>query len=142
MGGYGALRLALAHPDRFAAAASLSGAVDVAAICERTDEEEALLPEVERHSMFGETPAVRGGERDLFQLARRVAAADGPSPRLYLYCGTADFLYPMNTAFRDTAMAAGLDVTYAEDGDSHNWGAWDREILKVLAWLPLGRTEA
>ena len=29
MGGYGALRLALTHPERYAAAASLSGAVDV-----------------------------------------------------------------------------------------------------------------
>ena len=29
MGGYGALKLALTHPDRYAAAASLSGAVDI-----------------------------------------------------------------------------------------------------------------
>ena len=29
MGGYGAFKLALNHPDRFAAAASLSGALDI-----------------------------------------------------------------------------------------------------------------
>ena len=32
MGGYGALKLALRQPERFAAAASLSGALDVAAL--------------------------------------------------------------------------------------------------------------
>ena len=29
MGGYGALKLALTHPERYAAAASLSGALDL-----------------------------------------------------------------------------------------------------------------
>ena len=35
MGGYGALKLALTHPDRFAAAASLSGALDMVAFSRR-----------------------------------------------------------------------------------------------------------
>src|SRR4051794_33924272 len=42
MGGYGALKLALTHPDRYAAAASLSGALDLAAFAERPDREELM----------------------------------------------------------------------------------------------------
>ena len=39
MGGYGALKLALAFPERFRAAASLSGAVDVVSLAERIRKE-------------------------------------------------------------------------------------------------------
>ncbi|MFP3904911.1 MAG: alpha/beta hydrolase, partial [Armatimonadota bacterium] len=38
MGGYGALKMALTHPEQFAAAASLSGAVDIAAIAEDVEQ--------------------------------------------------------------------------------------------------------
>jgi putative tributyrin esterase len=40
MGGYGAFKLALTHPDRYAAAASLSGALDVAELAGRPERSE------------------------------------------------------------------------------------------------------
>ncbi len=137
MGGYGAFKLALTHPDRFAAAASLSGALNLARIARHPDPRRLSPREVK--SIFGDGEKVAGSRHDLFHLAKRVAAQDSPKPRLYQWCGTDDRLYADNVAFRDHAQALGLPLTYDEGPGRHEWIEWDREIQKVLAWLPVSR---
>jgi len=133
MGGYGAFRWALAHPERFAAAASLSGVLDVASAPERLGPEGR--PEME--TIFGNPDAIAGTDLDLFRLAERLAAWDRPRPALYAWCGTEDPLYADSVAFRDHAKRLGLDLTYEEGPGDHEWACWDRQIQRVLAWLPL-----
>ncbi len=131
MGGYGAFKLALRRPDMFAAAASLSGALDIAG--------RASAPSPEYQDTFGgDLSAVQGGENDLLHLAKELAASDGPRPLLYQSCGTEDFLYGENQSFRRSAEALGLPLTYEEGPGAHEWGYWDAQIQRVLDWLPLG----
>jgi S-formylglutathione hydrolase FrmB len=135
MGGYGALRLALAHPERFAAAASLSGAVDAAELCRMRTETGDAAAVREHQAMFGADLRIEGTDSDLFALARRAA---GPgAPRLFQYCGRQDFLYAQNLRFRDHLRALGLDLVYREDDGAHTWDRWDEWIARVLEWLPL-----
>jgi putative tributyrin esterase len=131
MGGYGAFKLALNHPQRYAAAASLSGALDVAARRRRSEATE------EMEMIFGGDPA--GTRHDLFRAAELLAAGPAPRPRLFQWCGTEDSLLADNRAFRDHARRLGLDLTYAEGPGGHEWGCWDAHIRDVLAWLPLAR---
>jgi len=133
MGGYGAFKLALRQPERFAAAASLSGALDMATLAENV--EPPSIPEYE--NIFGDPAAVRGSDDDLLALSERVAASDGPRPKLYQCCGTEDFLYQGNLTYRDRARELGLDLTYEDGPGSHEWGYWDVMIRNVLKWLPL-----
>ncbi|MFP4056065.1 MAG: alpha/beta hydrolase [Candidatus Brocadiia bacterium] len=132
MGGYGAFKLALLRPRRFAAAASLSGALDVRNLRQGDPDR---VPEWE--SVFGDIDAIAGSDHDLFHLAERLAASDAPRPRLFQWCGTDDFLYPANLAFRDHAPPLGLDLHYSEGPGGHDWAMWDEQIRNVLAWLPL-----
>ena len=134
MGGYGAFRMALAHPDRYAAAGSFSGAVDVV---QRVRKERGETSEWQREmeGMFGRGLKVAGTPSDLFTLARRVARSRGPKPRLFQYCGTEDFLYQDNVGFRDHAQRLKLDLTYREDGGNHAWQYWDEQILAFLKWV-------
>jgi S-formylglutathione hydrolase FrmB len=136
MGGYGAFRLALAHPEAYAAAASLSGALDLARLCRKPDQGGGLDPR-ETEAIMGRRAKVAGTPADLFGLAQRAARARVPAPRLYQYCGTNDFLYADNVKFRDFALRQGLKLTYAEDGGDHQWKYWDEQIRHVIAWLPL-----
>lgn len=129
MGGYGALKLALRCPDRFAAAASLSGAVDVEDSYKRFSNDLELI--------FGGKENIRGSENDLFHLAERLARSDLPKPALYQCCGTEDHLYEANVRFRDHCRALGLPLTYEEEPGKHEWSYWDAKIQKVLSWLPL-----
>ncbi len=135
MGGYGAFKLALHRPERFAAAASLSGALDIAASfdSDRGKEWDAFMTRV-----FGDMADFRGSGHDLLHAAERLVDRDGDRPRLYQCCGTEDFLYQQNLRFRDHARQLGLDLNYHEhEGFGHTWDYWDARIAEVIGWLPV-----
>ncbi len=132
MGGYGAFKLALSQPERFAAAASLSGALDVAALYERWGEPKTQ----ERDAIFGRK--FNDTENDLLHLSAKLAKSDKPKPRLFQCCGTEDFLYGDNLKFRDHLEKLGaFKLHYEESPGTHEWGYWDASIQKVLKWLPM-----
>ena len=132
MGGYGAFKLALRHPERFGAAASLSGALDLASWLPLKPDDPMAE---DLRLVFREPNGIAGTDDDLFALAERLVASGRPRPALYQCCGTSDFLYPDNVRFRDHARALDLGVTYEEGPGNHEWGYWDRQILRVLEWL-------
>ena len=131
MGGYGALKWALRHPDRVAAAASLSGALDVAGLrSRRTRPEDPRLFD----RCFGDRE-LAGTPDDLLAL---VASADVAGlPALHVSCGTEDELIGDNRRFVAAAGGAGIPVTAAFGPGAHDWAYWDAVIQDVLAWLPL-----
>jgi len=133
MGGYGAFKLALHHPGRFAAAASLSGALDLATTESQADSSIGR----DFQLIFGEDAAISGSDDDLFACAEKAARGAAPVPALYQCCGKSDFLYADNLRFRDHALSLNLDLTYEEGSGEHEWGYWDRQIQRVLKWLPV-----
>ncbi|MFW6158581.1 MAG: alpha/beta hydrolase [Planctomycetota bacterium] len=137
MGGYGAFKLAFRRPDRFAAAASLSGALDPGDIARRAPDKRG-----EYENVFGRLDRFAGSENDLFHLAEQLAGSDRPVPALYQCCGTDDDLLDQNRRFRDHARALGLELDYEEGHGAHDWAFWDRWIGRVLDWLPLDRAAA
>ncbi|WP_239618295.1 alpha/beta hydrolase [Cohnella mopanensis] len=134
MGGYGAMKLALSFPDRYAAAASLSGSVDISRLA-------AEEYGGDMWNIFSDPAKVSGSSADLFALAdlAALAAGDGLVPMLYQCCGTEDFLYEDNVRFRDHCRQLGLPVTYEEEHGNHDWSYWDHKIARVLEWLPIKR---
>lgn len=129
MGGYGALKLGLRMPDKFAAVASLSGAVDMAG-----REQERFTPEFTR--IFGTQEELRGSDDDLVAVFERQVEKGVKLPRIMLICGTEDFLYKQNLEMRGR-MTGRADLTYYEEPGTHEWGFWDRNIQRVLKWLPI-----
>ena len=139
MGGYGAFKLALTYPDRYAAAASLSGAVDV---CETVRAHDRIDDKVWLDGMrnvFGDLNKVPNSKHDLFTLAKKVAKSP-VKPRLYQCCGTEDFLYADNVRFRDAIRKLPLNLIYEEGPGEHVWSYWDKMIQNVLKWMfPKGK---
>ncbi|MCY0875600.1 MAG: alpha/beta hydrolase family protein [Firmicutes bacterium] len=133
MGGYGAFKWALSKPEQFAAAASLSGALDRARQVSNPSRDFILA--------FGDEP-VAGTDNDLFELLSRCDQGSTEKPMLYQCCGTEDFLYEGNQRFRSAASQSSLDYTYEEGPGTHEWGYWDAKIQDVLAWLPLQRNHS
>src|SRR5512140_1139055 len=134
MGGYGAFKLALTYPDRFAAAASLSGALDISEVVKANDEPDNVAWPASMRNVFGKLGKVPGSKHDLFTLAKQAAESE-TKPRLYQCCGTEDFLYSDNVGFRDYIQTLSFDYTYEEAPGEHNWALWDMMIQNVLAWL-------
>ena len=137
MGGYGALRLGLAKPEKFAAAASLSGALDMPRRAKEAGRKGSRIDKAEWIGILGPKLEIEGTDADLHFLAQKVAASSGPKPRLFLACGTEDELLPDSRAFRQQLDAVHLPVTYKESPGAHEWGYWDAQIRSVLDWLPL-----
>ena len=92
MGGYGAFKLALTHPERFAAAASLSGALDIRERVRPDNPRNDKGRLIEMRNVFGDPSKLPGSKRDLLALAKKVARGN-IKPHLYQCCGTEDFLY-------------------------------------------------
>jgi S-formylglutathione hydrolase FrmB len=125
MGGYGAISLALRHPDRFVAAASLSGAVGIGHR-PMTDEMPADFRRI-----FGDNP--QGSEKDLFALVQRVDVTQ--LPKLWLDCGLDDFLLEDNRAFHAHLKTLGIPHVYHEFAGAHTWDYWDEHIQQVLQFV-------
>ena len=135
MGGYGAMRLALTYPERFAAAASFSGAVDVEGVFYQRH----LGTEIDR--IFGDLKEIKGSEYDLFHLMEKNAKA-AHRPWLYVSCGTKDFLFDQHKAFVPALRKNGWDVLSHEEPDAvHEWGFWDEQI-KAFIELIYARDES
>jgi putative tributyrin esterase len=128
MGGFGAFKLALNHPERFAAAASLSGALDPTAL----DLSEHAGHLAER---IWSGQDIAGTADDLMGLLR--SADPTTLPRLFLDCGTEDHLVTQNQAFIDLAEERSVDLTSRLRPGIHAWDFWDRGIQDVLDWLPI-----
>ena len=134
MGGYGAVKVALRRPERFAACASLSGVMDYAAMVERVRKGEwpdVLSQELDALHGTGMPP---DPQEDLFQLLRD-RANDPGRPGLLQICGTEDFLYADNLRFRDAARAAGYGHTYLEWAGEHAWPFWDVAIQRAFQYF-------
>jgi len=136
MGGYGALRLGLARPEKYAAVASLSGALDLKKRLREAGKPGSRVSRAEWAGIFGpdlQTPP----ESDLWLLAQNAASMPGPKPALYLACGTEDPLLEDTRTFQRQLKAANLPAAYHESPGDHEWGYWDAQIQRVLDWLPL-----
>ena len=137
MGGYGAFKLALTYPARYAAAASLSGALDVVDLLPTLDKAERK----EWTAIFGNLKKLAGSDNDLAHLAGQLAKSKARRPQLFQCCGTEDFLYDQNVSFRDLLQTLGIKLTYEDGPGEHDWAYWDQMIQRVLAWLPLNASE-
>ena len=137
MGGMGAVKIALNHPEQYCMAAAFSGSLDPIS---RSLENDSYTPERVgwNADIFGDDEQARfGSENDLLHLLDTAKEKGQPLPSLYLSCGTADSLYPYNLKFRDKAVSLGYDVEfYEEEGVGHEWKFWDREVEKLIRRIP------
>ena len=132
MGGYGAFKLALRCPEKFAAAASLSGAADIYGFWSEKDDFDKDM-----NLIFGTKEEFLDSENDLFKLSLELKESGRNIPMLFQACGTEDFLYDGNLKFRDHLSKLGYDLHYQESPGTHCWDFWDDNIQDVLKWLPV-----
>ncbi len=132
MGGYGAFAIALTYPERFSFAGGLSGGY-------LPMSREDRKVDTYWTDIFGTYEEYVGGPNDLLALsAKRMEAhkadpAANPIPRLYMWCGTEDFLYQSNLTVRDHLQSLGWpDFTYEESPGTHAWQYWDDKIQTVI----------
>lgn len=142
MGGYGALVLALHHPDLFASSAALSGSV-------RTDSDVVGMADERWERSFGPTfgPGLHGADRltahwrrnsplDLFG----AGDLDGlRSVRWWIDCGDDDLLlYRGNAALHVLLREREIPHEYRVRDGGHSWAYWRSGLGPALAFIGEG----
>lgn len=137
MGGFGALRNGFKYADTFGYIAALSSAITVL--------DPTFHPIAGDKAVFGDLAAAAQTDKNYQvcyeQLKERVAAGKATMPHVYLACGTDDEFITSTRALRDQLLADGVDLAYDEEPGGHEWDFWDRQIKKVIDWLPLDDAE-
>lgn len=123
MGGFGAVKLGLKYPDRFASVHSSSG---LPALLRNPALAKELSPEVPR--IFGKSP--KDGPDDPFRLAE--TADRSALPALRLDCGQEDPFLTQNRAFHQHLTALDVPHEYHEAPGTHTWSYWDDQVRKAL----------
>ncbi len=124
MGGYGAFKIALKNPDKFFAAASFSGALDIEGISSMNDDFKK-----ETIAILGDDYSLKDSDENLLYLIDK----DMPQkPELLQMCGTEDFLYQFNQNFKNAIKDKGFKFEYHESPGFHNWDYWDYCIKYAL----------
>jgi len=132
MGGYGAIKFGLKHPEMFALAASMSGAFGAAAWTAK----ELKDPGAIRDSLlqtFGPDDSPTRKANDVFKLAREVSAKKiTPLPYFYIDCGTEDFLFSNNRDFVNLFVELKIPHEYRQLPGAHSWTYWDLQLQEIL----------
>ncbi|MEP6818801.1 MAG: alpha/beta hydrolase family protein [bacterium] len=132
MGGYGALKFAVKHPQTFVFAASLSGALDAASW---TEADLKGLEFIWRtlQPVFGAANSEARASNDLAKLYRELPAARiAGLPYIYLDCGTEDGLLQTNRGFVDILLKQKIPHEYRQLPGNHAWTYWDAQVQEVL----------
>jgi S-formylglutathione hydrolase FrmB len=133
MGGFAAFRLAMNRPDWFARAGSFAGSIGMPMIFERF--ERGIQPGgKDFYHAFGDYQRLTGNTNDVIHMAKQCVKR-GVIPKLYMFCGTEDFGYALNTIARDDLRHAGADVTWRQAPGAHGFDCWDAQLPDFLAWL-------
>jgi len=126
MGGYGALKIGLLHPDMFRIAASFSGALNP------TTDMAAQHPDfaIQLNKVYGPPDSSTRPENDIFKIA---GSADAKSaPYFYLDCGADDPFLTTNRDFTSLLRSHKFAYEYHELPGNHNWVYWNSRIRYFL----------
>ena len=129
MGGFGAIRNGLKYSETFGYIAGLSSALQILEV-----NADNVAGE---HLVFGNADEARKTDKNPRVALENMLKENKPLPEIYMACGLSDSLLEMNRTYRDLFIENGLHVTYEEETGGHEWDFWDRQIRKVLEWLPL-----
>lgn len=136
MGGQGCARYAVWYPEKFAAAAFLSGSpVSWRDLSKDWLKLGLFANQIEAS---GGIEALRASHANTWDRMEQLAHT-GALPRMYATMGTADFMYDdWYVPFKEFAQKIGLDVTFEEyEGYIHDWRFWDMAIQRALEFFGL-----
>ena len=147
MGGYGAVKAALQHPETFGRCASFSGALmlgstghlDILRKWKDPGRKETYteMEEIERSMYYGAKGAYGENftyhpENDLLHLADQLIKSGTPPPKFLFTCGSENFLFQINRQYTETFLQLGIGNSFHTWPGAHNWLFWEESIRDYI----------
>jgi putative tributyrin esterase len=120
MGGFGAVKLALRHPEVYAFAGGLSSAIDVP---NRPFSIKRMQQWWHHRSIFGPAGSSTQQDNDPFVLAR--SADPARTPYFFLTCGEQEGLLPANRSFAALLEQRHFAYQFHTHRGGHDWSQWN-----------------
>jgi putative tributyrin esterase len=130
MGGFGAVLLALKHPDLFVFAGGLSSALDVPS---RPFSIKRVSQYRQHSSIFGPWNSQSRRASDPFVLIR--SADPSQTPYLFLTCGDQEGLLPTNRRFATILQAGHFRYEFHTVAGGHDWNQWNHNVPAMMKTL-------
>jgi len=127
MGGYGAVKFALSHPDLFVFAGGISPAIDVPS---RPFSIKRIQQWRHHSSIFGPWGGQARRNGDPFVLAR--SADPAKTSYFFLSCGEQEGLLPANRNFAALLDSRHFRYEFHVVPGGHDWNQWDKRLPSVL----------
>ncbi len=127
MGGFGAVVLALKHPDLFVFAGGLSSALDVPS---RPFSIKRVGQYRQHSSIFGPWGSESRRASDPFVLVR--SAGPAQAPYLFLTCGDLEGLLPANRRFAALLQQRHFAYEFHATRGGHDWNQWNRNVPALM----------
>ncbi len=130
MGGFGAINLALRHPERFQFVGALSGAIDAprrAFSLRRRNQSKHF------RELFGAEGSETRSGNNPFVLAKRTELKAGPY--FYLTCGQQEGLLAPNQEFADLLTQLKIEHEFHEVPGGHTWDQWNEQVPEMFEAL-------
>jgi len=127
MGGYGAVKFALGHPDLFVFAGGISPAIDVPS---RPFSIKRIQQWQHHRSIFGPWGSQSRRNGDPFLLVRYADPAT--TPYLFLSCGEQEGLLPANRNFAALLGSRHFRYEFHVVPGGHDWNQWDKRLPGVF----------
>lgn len=133
MGGHGALYLSARHPDLYLAAASMSGALDIASIQgDLVKSMETLLgPKAQNYEKFAQNAVVN-----------MVPQLKASPVKILFDCGVDDFLIESNRELHRRLVVEKVPHEYIERPGAHTWPYWGNALPYHMLFFQKARQEA
>ncbi len=136
MGGYGALHAALADPSAFGMVGAMSSALIVHEIAHmKPGEDNGMANYAFYHERFGDLETVEQSDANPEVLVDRLLASGCALPRIYLCCGTEDFLIEHNRQFHRFLDDRKVPHIYEESPGGHDNAFWSAYTPKIMEWM-------
>jgi putative tributyrin esterase len=130
MGGFGAIKLALRHPELFAFAGGLSAALDVPS---RPFSIKRLEQWRRHRAIFGPWDGQTQKDNDPFVLAQ--SAEPAKTPYLFLTCGGQEGLLAVNRKFAALLEQRHFQYEFHAAPGDHNWTQWNERLSSLFQSL-------
>ena len=136
MGGFGALHTGLAYPDTFGKIAALSSALIIHGISSmKPGENNTVANYYYYRNCFGDLENLIESDNNPETLVKKLIQQGHNIPKIYMACGTEDFLLADNRSFHDFLTAQKVNVEYFETSGGHDMAFWDEYFAKGFEWM-------
>ncbi|MBQ6559955.1 MAG: acetylesterase [Erysipelotrichaceae bacterium] len=137
MGGFGSLHTGLTYPETFGGIMALSSALIIYHLKDmKPDMKDPVMANYEYYvNAFGDLDKAEQSDQNPEVLYLKNKEKGITNPKIFMACGTEDFLLEPNHRMRDFFQDQKADFTYVEGPGIHDWNFWTPHAYKGIEYL-------